>query len=65
MTIEAGVILRLMLVGVGTTVDLDVAGGTPVTRYTTTAALETVDIVGPCELTNAGTNTFWTSAQVN
>lgn len=65
MTIEPGRVIRLMLVGVGTTVNLDVAGGTPVTRYTTTAALETVDIVGPCELTIGGTNTFWTSAQLN
>jgi len=65
MLIEKGQVVRLMLIGVGTQVNLDVAGGTPTLVYTTTAAIENYDIVGPCEMTITGTNTFWTSAGVN
>ena len=65
MHVAKGQIVRLMLIGAGTIVNLDEAGGTPAPVYTTTNAIENYDIVGPCELTITGTNVFWTSAGVN
>jgi hypothetical protein len=62
MHVNHGSVIQLMLVGAGSIVNLAADGGSPLPVYTTTEPVEIATIVGPCEVTVTGTNTFYTSA---